>query len=166
MKLARAVLLGSAVTLLLVGFAVALGPPRLHLTNASMFIDYPWWRGASALLSAGASGLLARWTPRHWLRRLGVAWALLMGLFGFSRLLFRLEVGAEALAVRALLAATAIPWREVGRVEQGEAMLVITGGGEAQIRVRTSDFGPDQRASLERAIARRLREAQAATNPR
>jgi hypothetical protein len=98
--------------------------------------------------------------PRRWLRLLGALACLGFAIFGLDRLLYRLEAGPEALSSRGLLGLRVIPWREVDQVQTGPDTVAVAGRGGVRIQVRTSGFGPDQRASLERTIARRVREAQ------
>ena len=52
-----------------------------------------------------------------------------------------------------------MPWGEVTHVDRGTEALVIWGHGETQIRVDTASFEGDQRAALERALARRIIES-------
>ena len=47
----------------------------------------------------------------------------------------------------------------MSHVETGSSALVITDRDEGQIRLRTGAFAPEDRARLERTIARHLREA-------
>ena len=54
--------------------------------------------------------------------------------------------------------ALAVPGRSQVAL-RGPDVLVIWGHGDAQVRVDTSRFAGDQRAALERALARRIMES-------
>jgi hypothetical protein len=134
----------------------AFRPPRYTLLNTSLRVDYPWWvaaaaAGATLALLAAAAAVrprMARWA-------IGAV-AAFAGLLTASRLAYRLEAGPDALVAREWTGATALPWNEVTRVDRGPERLVVWGKGDAQVRVDTSGFREDQRASLERTIARRV----------
>lgn len=79
-------------------------------------------------------------------------------LLAGQTLSYRLEATADGLVSRGLLGTTRIAWREVSRVEQGPDVIVVWGAGDSQIRIGTSGFRPEQRASLDRTMTRRLRE--------
>lgn len=134
------------------------GPPRITLLNASLVVEYPWPRGAAAVACALGVALAGAVLTRRALRRL--AFVLAMGplLVGGHLLAYRLEASGAALASRGILGTTTIAWREVREVEQSSADLLVRGLGSARIRIDTTDFGPEQRATLERTVARHVRE--------
>jgi Bacterial PH domain len=156
----------SALALALLAAAVlplALRSPRLTLLNAALRVDYGWVVGAAALAAAvllAASAVLA---PRRWLRATAVVAALLAGTVGGTRLRYRLEVQPDGLSARGLTGSTTLPWGDVTHVDRGTEALVVWGRGDAQIRVDTGSFQGDQRAALERALARRIVESTNAT---
>jgi hypothetical protein len=79
--------------------------------------------------------------------------------FGASRLSYRVETRADVVYARALGGSTSVPWSEVTRVDRGPELLVVWGRGDTQVRLDTSGFAGDQRAALERALARRIFES-------
>lgn len=154
----RQTLVALGVALVVGGGFLSVGPPDLVLLNASLRLQYPWIRGIGALLatvgvllSAAAIRSLA---PRLLCGALAVA-PLLISLHLFR---YRLEATDAGLVSRGVLGSTAIGWKEVQNVERGADLLLISGPGSARIRVDTTDFEPEQRASLERTISRRVKE--------
>jgi hypothetical protein len=143
---------------ILAGAGLAFGPARVTWLNAGLRIDYPWLRGAAALLATAASALLAALLHPRLLRAGAAVLAAVCLLLGLRLLAYRLEAGETGITLRGLLGSTTIAWTDVTRVETGARALVITDRGEAQVRVGTSDLAPEQRARLERTIARRVRE--------
>jgi len=162
MSLRRAVFAAAfaAIATLVGGLLLAFGPLRAVWLNAGLRIDYPWPRGASALLAAGgAAGLAALTRPRA-LRFLAAALSIVLGLVGAGLLLYRLEALDEGLVERRLLGTVRLAWSDVTAVQtEPEALLVA--GAATRVRIDTTQLSPDQRASLERTIARRVREASA-----
>jgi len=142
------------------GLLVAWGPLRAVWLNAGLRIDYPWPRGASALVAAGGAGGLAALARPGALRLLAAAVSIVLGLLGAGLLLYRLEALDEGLVERRLLGTVRLAWSDVTGVQtEPEALLVA--GAATRVRIDTTQLSPDQRASLERTIARRLREASA-----
>ena len=142
---------------LAVGLApLAFRPPRYTLLNAALRVDYPWWVGAAAAgatLALALTTIAVRQRAGRWVA--GAA-AVLVAVFTTSRVAYRLEAGPEALRAREWTGSTALPWSEVTRVDKGPEVLVVWGKGDTQVRVDTSAFRAEQRASLERTIARRV----------
>jgi hypothetical protein len=144
---------------LLAGAVLATGPPRFTWMNLGLRIDYPWPRAAGAIAAAAGAMLLGFLFRRRSLRIvIWVAAAVALG-HGLDLLVYRVDAGDATLAERGLLGTTAIAWKDVSRVETGSRALVITDRDEAQIRLRTAAFAPEDRARLERTIARHVREA-------
>ena len=138
---------------------MALRSPRLTLLNAALRIDYGWVVGAAALGAAvllAAAGAIA---PRRWAQGALVLIAVTVAGVGGARLRYRLEIKPDGLNSRELTGSTLVPWGEVTHVDRGTEALVIWGRGETQIRVDTASFEGDQRAALERALARRIIES-------
>ncbi|HKC12375.1 MAG TPA: PH domain-containing protein [Vicinamibacteria bacterium] len=161
----RRLALGLLGTAILAGVGLAFGPARVTWLNTGLRIDYPWPRGAAALLATAASALLAA-LFRHRLLRLGAAGLALVGLLlGLHLLAYRLEAGETGITLGGLLGSTTIAWGDVTRVETGAQALVITDRTEAQVRVGANDLGPDERARLERMIARRVKESSTRPGP-
>ena len=61
---------------------------------------------------------------------------------------------------RGILGSTRIGWARVRRVDAGPDV-ILSGTRRRSGPVETSGFSPEQRATLERTIARQIREAQA-----
>lgn len=154
----RALMAGLSAAFVLAGAFFSVGPPRITLLNASLLVEYPWRRGAAALLSALALAALAAVLPKPTLRRIGFVLALGPLLVAGHLFLYRLEAGPDGLASRGLLGATTIAWRDVHGVELGATAVLVRGLGSKSIRIDTSDFAPEQRATVERSVARRVRE--------
>jgi hypothetical protein len=138
---------------------VALRSPRLTLLNAALRIDYGWVVGVAALGAAVLLAAAAAIAPRRWARGALVLFAVTVAGVGGSRLRYRLDVQPDGLNSRELTGSTLVPWGEVTHVDRGTEALVIWGRGETQIRVDTASFEGDQRAALERALARRIIES-------
>jgi len=150
--------LAAALALLLAGLWLAFGPPRAVWLNTGLRIDYPWSRGAAALAAAlGAAGLAVAATRRT-LRFLAAAGAGVAAMAGAALLFYRLEALAEGLVERRLLGTTRLAWSEIASVSPQAEALIVT-GRSLEIRIDTGPLPPDLRASLERTIARRVREA-------
>ncbi len=157
-RAARLLPLGVA---LVAGVLIAVGsaPPRVRLDNTAMEIVLPPARGFAALV-LGLAWLAAAWRVRRRALRLALAAAALVALFmGADLLLFRVRVDDLGIATRGALGSSRLAWTEVTRVESGSWTLVIWGRGDEQVRVRVRRWGAQTRATLERAIARRVREA-------
>jgi hypothetical protein len=138
---------------------VALRSPRLTLLNAALRIDYGWAVGAAALGAAVLLGAAAAMAPRRWAQAALVLFAVATAGVGGARLRYRLEIQPDGLNSRELTGSTLVPWGEVTHVDRGTEALVVWGRGDAQIRVDTASFEGDQRAALERALARRIIES-------
>jgi hypothetical protein len=136
-----------AAVLIAAGAIVSMGAPRLTLTNAGLSVEYPWFRGAGAIVAAVGAALLAVAVRRPWARVTAGALAAL-GL-----------AVAAGFSSRGLGGRRAVAWPAVRRVDAGPGVVVIVGGDEARIEVDTTDFRPEQRASLERTIARRIKDS-------
>ena len=147
------------------GGALAWGPPRITLHDAGLQIDYAWPRGGGGLLLATAAGMLALTFGARWLRAGTLALAAGGLLVGLGLLAYRLEANDSRLSVRSLLGETSIAWSDVTRVEAGAHQLVVWGEGKRRFPIETSSFRPAQRASLERTVARRVRERSALGAP-
>ena len=143
----------------LAALSFALRPPRLTLLNAALRVDYGWAAGAAALVAAVLLAAAALAAPPRWARGAMALAAALAAVLGASRLRYRLETRPDALFARDLTGATALAWTDVTHVDRGPDVLVIWGHGDAQVRVDTSRFAGDQRAALERALARRIMES-------
>jgi hypothetical protein len=143
---------------------VALRSPRLTLLNAALRIDYGWVVGTAALAAALLLAAAGALVPRPWARAVLVVGAVAVAGVGSARLRYRLDIEPDGLNSRELTGTTLVPWGEVTHVDRGTEALVVWGRGDAQIRVDTASFEGDQRAALERALARRIIESTKAAN--
>jgi hypothetical protein len=140
------------------GAFFALDGPRITLTNAAVRIDYPWPYGAGALAVAVGLALVAAAVPRRAARLVLGLLALAVFLASIERLAYHLDTDEAGLVSYRLTGRTSVRWAQVSRVESGPSIVVVWGFGDTQIRVDTSGFKPEQRAILDRVIARRVRE--------
>jgi hypothetical protein len=134
-----------------------MGAPRLTLLNADLHIAYPWPRGAAALASAAAAGGIAVILRRRAARLAAGAFALAAALAAAHLLLYRVRAGADALEARGLLGVNRLAWASITEVRTGPGLLLVSGSGGQRLRVDTTDFRAEDRATLDRTIARRLR---------
>jgi hypothetical protein len=123
-----------------------------------MRLEHPRSRAAWGLAGGVVLGLLAIGTTRRTARAALVTAAALAAVMAAQRLAYRLDAGPEALVERDLLGATALPWRDVERVQIEPNRLVVRGRGERRIEVATAQLHPEVRATLERLISRRVAE--------
>jgi PH (Pleckstrin Homology) domain-containing protein len=155
----RRILAGAGVASIVIGAFLSTGPPSLVLLNASLRLQYPWTRGCGALLAGGGALLLTAVFSRLAIRLIcGVA-AIAAFMVALHLLRYRLEATPAGLVSRDALGTTAIGWKEIRGVDRGSDLILVSGPGETRIRVDTTDFAPEQRASLERTIARHVGEA-------
>jgi hypothetical protein len=144
---------------LVAGAVMAFGAPRLVWLNAGPRLEYPAALAiAAAAAAAGASLLAAVATPRA--GRLAFA-LLAAGLLALAaeRLLYRLEVVDDGVQVRGLFGSRRLPWASVAHVDLRPDALALVDADHAAIEIGTSGLSADERASLERTVARRVREA-------
>ena len=110
-------------------------------------------------MAAAGAALLALAATRRWARVIFIPLAVLSVLVAIHLALYRVDADQVGLASRGLLRRTSIPWGEVMGVDGDGGLVVVTGRNQNKIRVDTTDFRPDQRATLDRTIARRVRES-------
>jgi hypothetical protein len=149
----------TSIALVAVGLWFSFPAPRLLFLNASVVVRYPV-RSTVGLLTTAAGVVLLR--SALGLRALRILLAFFGGflvVFAADRYFFRLEAGPLDLTQDGVFGRTRIPWAEVRRVEPGTSIVVLWGRGDAQIRVSTDSFTENERAILDRTIARHVREA-------
>jgi hypothetical protein len=154
----RAFLAVAPVAAIIAAAWLSAGSPRITLLNASVVVDYPWPRGGAAMACAVGIAAVAALLRGRALRGVGFVLALGSLLVAAHLLRYRLEAGGSGITSRGLLGTTAIAWQEVSGVELAAAAVRVRGAGGITINVDTADFAPEQRAMLERSIARRVRE--------
>jgi len=154
------------IALLVVGAAVFIagayasqGPPVLTLVNTGLAVHHPWRHPAGAALAAAGAVLLALASGRRWAQILFGALAVMSVVVGIHLIAYRVEAGQGGLASRGLSGRTRIPWPDVAGVDGDAVQVVVTGRDQRKIRIDTTDFRPDQRATLDRTIARRVRDS-------
>jgi hypothetical protein len=148
---------GAGLVALVGGAWLSVGAPHLTLLNTGLSVAYPWPRGAGALLAAlGAAGL-ALTTRRLWVRALvallGVV-SLWAGLYLFR---YRLQTDADGLTARGVWVTRRLAWPSLTQVVNGPGVMELR-AGEQTLRLDVGDFRPQDRATLDRIIARRVRE--------
>ncbi|MGE0454703.1 MAG: hypothetical protein AB7O37_10650 [Vicinamibacteria bacterium] len=163
--MSRTSLAAGAGALLAAGSLPFLGAaPRFAFSNDGLTIDH---RPAEALAAAALA--LGLWLLASALRRRRAACyalgALGLGAAGVALDLasFRLTVDGHFVERRALLEGERIAWSDVASVESGPAAVLVRGPGDRAIRIEARAMTPDDRATLDRAIARRIRESRKPT---
>jgi len=135
------------------------GPPRLTLLNAGLRVQHSWLHPLGALAAAAGAVLLAVASPPRWARMIFYGLSAFSVLVAIHLALYRVDADQGGLASRGLLGRTRIPWGEVAGVDGDAGLVVVTGKDQRKIKVDTADFRPEQRATLDRTIARRVRES-------
>jgi hypothetical protein len=153
----KAVLVLAAVVVA-VAFYVALGPPRVLWLNAGLEIAHEWTHGAAAVLAAAAAAGMAAVVKNRAGQVVAVLGALALGVFAVQRLTYRVDAVQDSLSLRTVLGTTRIPWSAVTRMDAAPTHLTAVSTTGA-IRIGTAGLSADERAALERTVARRIREA-------
>jgi len=155
----RIALLILGAVIFVAGAYASQGPPRLTLLNAGLSVQHPWRHPVGAVIAAAGATLLAAASPRRWAHLIFHALAALSLVVAVHLAAYRVDADAAALSSRGLLGRTRIPWGAVSGVDGDAGLVVVTGKDQNKIRVDTTDFRPEQRATLDRTIARRVRES-------
>ena len=155
----RVALIVAGAILFVVGAYQSQGPPRLTVLNTGFSVQHGLRHPAGALLAAFGAILLAKGATRRGFRVFFIALAALSVAVSIHLAAYLVEADDTGLASRTLLRRTRIPWGEVAGVDGDAGLVVVTGKDRNKIRVDTTDFRPDQRATLDRTIARRVRES-------
>lgn len=140
--------------------------PVLTLVNDGLVVS----PRPGAWLSALGPALC--WLALTWRRRSRAQVAACLALAAafaalcLDRGLDRVRLDGAGIARRGLFGTAALGWTEITRVDTGTARLLAWAGDERQVSVPLDRWTPEQRATLERAIARRVREATAPAAPR
>ena len=134
-------------------------PMRITLVNTTLRIDDPWTRAASlALAGLGLAALAAALPARRSMRGLLVACAALTHGVAAATASTWLEARPEVLTGRRWFLLTTIPWNEVSRVDSWRDAVVIWSASGARVVIDARRLDAQQRAVLERTIARHVRE--------
>jgi hypothetical protein len=138
-------------------------PPRVLWQNAGPSIQYPLVAWAGALAAALALGGLGLSLPRGRWRVLALVPAAALALWTGQLLAYRLTATEQGLAQRGLTGSSAVAWREVTGVDL-EASRIRVHGPKGTLEIPSHRIAPEDRARLERTIAREVREAAEAPN--
>lgn len=134
-------------------------PMRITLVNTTLRIDDPWTRAASfALAGLGLVALAAALPARRVMRGLLVACAVLTFGVAAATASTWLEARPEVLTARRWFLLTTIPWNEVSRVDSWRDAVVVWSASGARVVIDARRLDAQQRAVLERTIARHVRE--------
>jgi PH (Pleckstrin Homology) domain-containing protein len=155
----RVALIVVGAILFVVGAYQSQGPPRLTVLNTGFSVTHGLRHPAGALMAAVGAILLAKGATRRGPRVFFIALAILSVGVSIHLASYRVDADHAGLASRSLLRWIRIPWSEVAGVDGDAGLVVVTGKNQNKIRVDTTDFRPDQRATLDRTISRRVRES-------
>jgi hypothetical protein len=150
---------GPVAAVLLLGASawLARAPMRITLVNTTLRIDDPWTRGAAIALGAIALLALAASLPgRRALQALLAVSALLTVVAAAAAATTWTEARPDELTARRWFAVTTLPWREVTRVDSWRDAVVVWSGAGGRIAVDARRLDAQQRAVLERTIARHV----------
>ena len=132
---------------------------RIVLVNTTLRIDDDWTRAAAIALAAMALLALAWALPaRRALRTvLGLAVALTLVAAAAAATTWTEAREHELTALRWFVRTT-LPWDEVTRVDSWRDAIVVWSGAGGRIAIDVRRLNGEQRAVLERTIARHVRE--------
>ncbi len=133
--------------------------PRLSLDNQGLVLAYPPAMAAAPSLCAVGLLALALLPGAGRARLVCGALALAVGTLAAHSWRFRIVAAKEELVVSGVLSTERVGWKGVTRVTQSPSSLVVTRVAGRPLTVTTSGLTPQQRDTLERSVARRLREA-------
>jgi hypothetical protein len=149
----------AGVVLLLAASALSLAiSPRFTWLNSGLLVAYPARSAAWALAAAAGAAVAGLALTRSALRTLAFALAVIAIGFAGQRFRYRLVAENAGLSEQSLFGSTVFPWKDVTRVESGSQRIVVWGRGEDQIRIEVGSFPAEDRARLDRTLARRVRE--------
>ena len=133
--------------------------PRLTLLNEGVHLRYPWPAVAAASLAAAALAALAVLLRPLPARGMAVLAALVAGACVVERVTYLVAADREALTSSGLAERARIAWPEVRQVQGDGRTLRVSGFGEHHIVIETAGLRPQDRATLERTVSRRVQEA-------
>jgi hypothetical protein len=156
----RWIVRGVALAAVLGGALLSVGAPQLTVLNAGLNVAYPWPRGAGALLAALGAACLTLTLRRAWGRVL-MALLAVMSLFASLHLFrYRVQTDAEGLSARGAWGTRRLPWGALSEVVNGPGVMELR-AGKQRLLLDLADYRPEDRATLDRIVARRVREAAA-----
>jgi hypothetical protein len=149
----------AAVAVLAAAAWLSRAPMRITLVNTTLRIDDPWTRAAALALAAlGVAALAAALPARRSMRfLLGAGAVLTMAVAGATASTW-FEARPGVLTARRWFRLTTIPWNEVSRVDSWRDAVVVWSASGARVVIDARRLDAQQRAVLERTIARHVRE--------
>jgi hypothetical protein len=151
----------AAVAVLVAAAWLARAPMRITLVNTTLRIDDPWTRAAAFALAGCGLVALATALPGARLRIqrcLLVASAVFTLGVAAANASTWLEARPEVLTARRWFLLTTVPWNEVSRVDSWRDAVVVWSASGARVVIDARRLDAQQRAVLERTIARHVRE--------
>ena len=149
----------AAVGLLAAAAWLTRAPMRITLVNTTLRIDDPWTRAAALALAAAGLIALAKALPaRRAMRGVLAACGALTFVVAAATASTWLEARPEVLTARRWFVLTTIPWNEVTRVDSWRDAVVVWSGSGGRIAIDARRLDAQQRAVLERTIARHVQE--------
>jgi Bacterial PH domain len=153
----RGVLAAFSAVLVLGGLVWGSGAPALTLTNGALVAAYPLAGPCGRLVAALGCVLLAL-LLRGRGRLLASAPAAAFLIVGLHQAFYRIQADSDALELRGLFTHERLPWKDVVRVDRSDTQLDVVGPQDRIVALPVAALQPADRASLERTIARHLRE--------
>ena len=134
-------------------------PMRITLVNTTLRIDDPWTRAAAFALAGVALAALAAAIParRGWRGLLAACAAFVLATAAAAAFTW-VEARPDVLTGRRWFLLTTIPWNEVSRVDSWRDAVVVWSGSGARVMIDARRMDAQQRAVLERSIARHVGE--------
>lgn len=152
---------------LVAGAALAFGSPRVVWLNTGPRMEYAPAVGIAAGAAAMGASLVAAAATQSTLRLASGLLGVFLLVLAAQRLLHRLDVVQDGVHVRGLFGSRSLPWSAVAHVDARPEVLMLVDEKGGAVEIGTASLTADQRASLERTVARRVREAagQTGTKP-
>lgn len=136
---------------------LAHAPMRITLVNTTLRIDDSWMRAAGLGLAAVAALLLAvALSGRRGHRLMLGACAAVLAVLAAGAGTQWLEARPDALAVGRYFSRTTVPWADVSRVEARQDGVTVWAASGSAIDFDARRLSGDQRAVLDRTLARRV----------
>jgi hypothetical protein len=149
---------GTALLAIAAGAWLSMGTPRLTLMNNGLRVVYPWPAAAGAVLAAVGAAALALAVRLLWIRVVAALLAVGSLWVGLHLLRYRVEADGQGIRARGLLGERRLAWPTLTRVETPPGLVVVI-AGEDFLELDVTDYRPEDRATLARAIARRVQES-------
>ena len=147
-----------AALLALAAAVLVRAPMRITLVNATLRIDDHWMRAAGIALAAAAAVAACFAFPRRPHRAVLASAAAVLLVLAASAATAWLEARPDALAAGRYFTRTTVPWTEVSRVEARQDGITVWAASGSAIDFDARRLSGEQRAVLDRTLARRVRE--------